>query len=98
MRIIEMDKSNWSGEKFTLKIRKDGTFDVYGETFKVKVKSFPEAGQAGAILVKDRMGWREIARGFRLEGDKQWGFSYSDISREDEIPEVAAAQLIFNIW
>lgn len=95
MRIVEIGKSNRSGEKFTLKIRKDDTFDVYGETFKVKL--FPEAGQAGAIQVNDSMDWREVARGSRLECDKQRDFSYSDISREDEIPEVAA-QSIFNIW
>lgn len=100
MQVIEINKNNWSGEKFTLKIRKDGTFDIYGETFKVSTKNYgPDAGESAVLKVKERAGWRDVAKGFRFNGDKEdWTFYYGDITREAKIVQVAAAYLIFNIW
>ena len=96
MLVHEIDKDNWTGEKFKLKVRKDGTFDIYDYTFKVVVKG--TEFQTAKLMVKEKGGWREVAQGFNLMDGDGWSFTYGDISREAQIVEVAAAQLDFNIF
>ena len=96
MLVREMNKDNWSGEKFKLRVRKDGTFDVYDYTFRCVVKG--TEFQTAKLQVKEKDGWREVAQGFNLMDGDGWSFTYGDISREDQVVEVAAAKLVFNIF
>ena len=38
MRVLECNKGNWSGEKIQVRIKNDGTFEVYDNKFQLVIK------------------------------------------------------------
>lgn len=95
MRIITCNKANWKGEEITVRVKKDGTFQVYDYDFKLTITDF--GGEAGQIFKVTGEGWGDdpIVKGYLL-GD-EWMATHGDYSREDADPFIAAIQVLCNI-
>lgn len=48
-RTLTINKGNWSGEDVTVRVKKDGSFKLFGETFKMSEKE-DETGEKGEML------------------------------------------------
>lgn len=103
MRTLTMNKADWSGEEVTVKIRKDGSFKVYDEEFKMKETKFSEGGSHFRVYRKGSQ--FPTIEGWELKYEKLTrlnSFMFSslcgDIQREHKTdPYVAAIQVLYMI-
>ncbi len=94
MRIITCNKANWKSEEITVRIKKDGTFQVYDYNFKLTITDFGD--EAGQIFKVTGEGWDyDLVKGYLL-GD-EWMAQSGAITREDADPFIAAIQVLCNI-
>jgi hypothetical protein len=90
MKTIEINKANWSGETARLKIRKDGSFSLYGYEIGVTVN-----GDSAKVTIDGREDDMMVHR-FTPENGGKWFASSYGVEREDENVSVAVAQVLFN--
>ena len=94
MRIITINKADWTGDKIKVRIKKDGTFQVHDYDFKLTITDF--GGEAGQIFKVTGEGWDyTLVNGYFLEGE--WMAKSGAITREDADPFIAAIQVLCNI-
>lgn len=103
-RTLTFNKSNWSGEEVTVKVRKGNTFDYYEYTFYIE-DATPEEGDSKMLKVWDQAkSWGEhpIINLVKFKGDNYWMAYHGDIlsdclCREGEDPVEAAYKVLCNV-
>lgn len=101
MKKITFNKSDWSGEKGSIKLYKNGEFTLYDYRFKLVEISGVHSRiicEEYKIISADGQ-WDEdfeLGRVSKWNADNYWAAFQYDISREDEVKEVAAAKLLCN--
>lgn len=96
MRIITINKQDWSGGEIKVRIKKDGTFQVFDYNFKLTITDF--GGEAGQIFKVTGEGWGDepIVRGYLTDGEWQ-AMSDAGLQRESADPFEAAIAVLCNI-
>jgi len=101
MKKITFNKSNWSGEKGTLTIYKNGEFKLYGYRFKLIQIGDQEREticESYKIISADKQ-WDEdceLGEVSCWSDQNYWTASQYGMTREDPIKEIAAAKLLCN--
>ncbi len=90
MQTLEINKSNWSGEKAKLKMRNDGSFELYGYQITVAVN-----GDSAKVFIDGRPDDMLVHKWTPENGGKWFASSYG-VERENESVFVAVAQVLFN--
>ena len=91
MRIITINKANWTGEEITVRIKNDGSFQVYDYDFRLSIDE--ALGDTFNVWGEDKE--FPVCKGYNFEGT--WVAISGDYSREDSDAFVAAIQLLCNI-
>jgi len=97
MRILTLNKQDWTGGEIKVRIKKDGTFQVFDYNFKLTITDF--GGDAGQIFKVTGEGWGDepIVKGY-LMNDGEWtALSDAGLQRESTDPFAAAIQVLCNI-
>jgi hypothetical protein len=99
MRIIEVNKANWSGETIKVRIKADNSFELYDYNFQL---AFRRYGTHESFKVTEE-GWDyPLVKGIRYAGEEEW-VAYQEVetmeemSREAKDPFEAAVQVLSNI-
>lgn len=97
MKKITFNKSDWSGEKGSIKLYKNGEFTLMGYQFKLVEKCNDDYVK---YIIKSADGqWGEeyeLGAVTKWDDQKYWLASQYDICRTNEIKEIAAAKLLYN--
>lgn len=91
MRKITINKENYTGEEITVRIKNDGSFQVYDYDFRLEIDA--ALGDTFNVWGEDKE--FPIVKGFNNEGT--WIAYHGDYIREDSDAFVAAIQVLANI-
>lgn len=96
MTTYTFNKSNWSGRQATIRVRKDGSFLFDDQNITLVERLSTVAGLHLSDVLADG---RKVATVARWDNEKFWTATseFSDLSRADEVAQVAAAKLLSNI-